>query len=121
MPSETRYPDRRAPLQATLHLLALQAPHRGPRHRHGLSHATRANSGEVPRVDAGSLYPALQRPGRPGRVGAGREVSGHDRRVTAYRLTAGGKKQLASGRTRRGQLSGAVTRALKPRGEEGGA
>jgi DNA-binding PadR family transcriptional regulator len=38
-----------------------------------------------------------------------------------YRLTAEGKKQLASERSRWEQLSEAIARALNPRGEEGEA
>jgi DNA-binding PadR family transcriptional regulator len=75
----------------------------------------------VLRVDTGSLYPALHRLERRGWVSSGWQVSDNNQRVKAYRLTAAGKKQLASERSRWEQFSEAIARALNPRGEGGEA
>jgi transcriptional regulator len=121
MPKGIRYRDRIELLQGTLDLLVLQTLRWGPQHGYGIGQAIRANSGDVLRVDTGSLYPALHRLERQGRVSSGWEVSGNNQRVKVYRLTAEGRKQLASERSRWEQLSEAIARALGPRGEEGGA
>ena len=121
MPKETRYRDRIELLQGTLDLLVLQTLQWGPQHGYGISQAIRTNSGDVLRVDTGSLYPALHRLERQGMVSSEWAVSDNNQRVKVYRLTAEGRKQLASERSRWEQFSGAVARALNPQGEEGEA
>ncbi len=121
MPKETRYRNRIELLQGTLDLLVLQTLQWGPQHGYGISQAIRANSGDVLRVDTGSLYPALHRLERQGWVSSEWKVSDNNQRVKVYRLTAEGKKQLASERSRWEQFSEAVARALNPPTEEGGA
>jgi transcriptional regulator len=120
MAQTTGYRDRIELLQGTLDLLVLQTLQWGPQHGYGISQAIRANSGDVLRVDTGSLYPALHRLERQGWVSSEWKVSDNNQSVKVYRLTAGGKKQLASERSRWEQLSEAIARALNPRGEEGG-
>jgi transcriptional regulator len=120
MPKRERYQDRIELLQGTLDLLILQTLRWGPQHGYGIGQAIRANSGEVLRVDTGSLYPALHRLERQGCVSSGWKVSENGQRVKAYRLTAEGKKRLLSERSRWEQFSEAVARALSPR-EEGEA
>ena len=56
-----RYKNRMELLQGTLDLLILQTLMWGPQHGYGISQAIRANSGDLLKVDAGSLYPALHR------------------------------------------------------------
>ena len=119
MPKRVHYQNRIELLQGTLDLLVLQTLRWGPQHGYGISQAIRANSGEVLRVDTGSLYPALHRLERQGQVSSEWSVSDNNQRVKVYRLTAAGKKQLASERSRWEQFSEAIGRALNPRGEEG--
>ena len=63
-----RYKNRIELLQGTLDLLILEQLRWAPSHGYGLSQAIRAHSGDVLRVDAGSLYPALHRLERQGLV-----------------------------------------------------
>lgn len=115
------YKDRIELLQGTLDLLVLQTLLWGPQHGYGIGQAIRANSGDVLRVDTGSLYPALHRLERQGWVASEWGVSGNNQRVKLYRLTAAGRRQLLSERSRWEQFSAAVSRALDPGpGLEGG-
>ena len=115
------YRNRIELLQGTLDLLILQTLQWGPQHGYGISQAIRANSGEVLQVDTGSLYPALHRLERQKWVSSEWRLSDNKQRVKVYRLTAQGKRQLASERSRWEQLSEAITLALNPRGEGGEA
>jgi transcriptional regulator len=121
MAKETRYRNRIELLQGTLDLLILQTLQWGPQHGYGISQAIRTNSGDVLRVDTGSLYPALHRLERQEWVSADWKVSDNNQSVKVYRLTAAGKKQLASERSRWEQLSEAIGRALNPQGGGGEA
>ena len=116
MPRGTRYRDRIELLQGTLDLLVLQTLQWGPQHGYGISQAIKTNSGDVLSVDTGSLYPALHRLERQGWVSSEWKVSDNNQRVKVYRLTAEGKRRLASERSRWEQLSEAITRALNPQG-----
>lgn len=120
MTKRGHYQDRIELLQGTLDLLILQTLRWGPQHGYGIGQAIRANSGEVLRVDTGSLYPALHRLERRGWVSSEWKLSENSQRVKVYRLTAEGKKRLLSERSRWEQFSEAVARALSPR-EEGEA
>jgi PadR family transcriptional regulator, regulatory protein PadR len=121
MPKETRYRNRIELLQGTLDLLVLQTLQWGPQHGYGISQAIRTNSGDVLCVDTGSLYPALHRLERQDWVSSEWKVSDNNQSVKVYRLTAAGKKQLASERSRWEQFSEAITRALNPQEKEGEA
>jgi PadR family transcriptional regulator, regulatory protein PadR len=114
MSKRERYKNRIELLQGTLDLLILQTLRWGPQHGYGISQAIRVNSGEVLRVDTGSLYPALHRLERQGMVSSEWKVSDNNQRVNVYWLTAEGRKQLASERSRWEQFSEAIARALNP-------
>jgi PadR family transcriptional regulator PadR len=109
-----RYQSRIELLQGTLDLLILQTLRWGPQHGYGISQAIRANSGDILQVDTGSLYPALHRLERQKWIGADWKVSENKQRVRVYRLTAAGKKQLVSERSRWAQLSDAIAGVLEP-------
>src|SRR5499425_1756949 len=104
MSKKERYQNRIELLQGTLDLLILQTLQWGEQHGYGISQAIRANSGEVLRVDTGSLYPALHRLERQRWISSEWKVSDNKQRVKVYRLTARGRKQLASERSRWSQL-----------------
>jgi PadR family transcriptional regulator, regulatory protein PadR len=101
-------------LQGTLDLLILQTLMWGPSHGYGIAQAIRANSGELLRVDAGSLYPALQRLQRQKWLSAEWKVSENKQDVKVYTLTAAGKRQLTQERSRWEQITGAVAGVLNP-------
>jgi PadR family transcriptional regulator, regulatory protein PadR len=112
MPRKNPYQNRIELLQGTLDLLILQTLQWGPQHGYGISQQIRTNSGEVLQVDTGSLYPALHRLERQKAISSAWKVSENNQQVKVYRLTASGKKQLASERSRWEQLSEAIARAL---------
>jgi len=118
MPKPERYQNRIELLQGTLDLLILQTLQWGAQHGYGISQAIRANSGEVLQVDTGSLYPALHRLERQKWIASEWTVSENKQRVKLYRLTAAGKKQLASEHSRWSQLVEAMAGALNPRKSE---
>ena len=111
---KSRYQNRIELLQGTLDLLVLQTLQWGPRHGYGISQAIRAGSGEVLKVDTGSLYPALHRLERQKWLSSEWQVSENNQRVKIYRLTAAGKKQLMAERSRWQQLSQAIAGILDP-------
>ena len=99
-----RYQNRIELIQGTLDLLILQTLQWGPRHGYGISQTIRIGSGEILRADTGSLYPALHRLERAKWIAAEWKTSENQQRVKVYRLTAAGKKQLLSERSRWEQL-----------------
>lgn len=109
-----RYQNRIELLQGTLDLLILQTLRWGAQHGYSISQAIRVSSGEVLQVDTGSLYPALHRLERQKWIAADWKVSQNKQRVRVYRLTAKGKKQLDSERSRWAQLSDAIAGVLHP-------
>ena len=109
-----KYQNRIELLQGTLDLLILQTLQWGPQHGYGITQAIRLHSGEVLSVDTGSLYPALHRLERQKWIRAEWKTSGNHQRVKEYRLTAAGKKQLLSERSRWEQLTDAMAGILNP-------
>jgi transcriptional regulator len=113
-----RYQNRIELLQGTLDMLILQTLQWGPRHGYGLSQSIRTNSGEILKVDTGSLYPALHRLERAKWISAEWQVSEYNQRTRVYKLTPKGKKQLLSERSRWRQLSEAIAGILNPAKKE---
>jgi transcriptional regulator len=109
-----RHDNRIELLQGTLDLLILQTLQWGPQHGYAITQAIRANSGEVLRVDTGSLYPALHRLARSGWLQSEWQRSDNNQRTKVYRLTALGKAQLVSERSRWDQLISAIAGVLDP-------
>jgi PadR family transcriptional regulator PadR len=118
MPKQSPYQNKIELLQGTLDLLILQTLQWGPQHGYGISQLIRTNSGEVLQADTGSLYPALHRLERQKAISSEWKISENKQQVKVYRLTANGKKQLATERSRWEQLSETITRALNPQKEE---
>ena len=118
MPKKLPYQNRIELLQGTLDLIILQTLQWGPQHGYGISQLIRTNSGEALQVDTGSLYPALHRLERQRWVSSEWKVSENKQKVKVYRLTANGKKQLATELSRWEQFSEAVARTLNPQNKE---
>jgi len=106
-------------LQGTLDLLILRTLLFGPRHGHSIAMNIQQTSGDVLRIDHGSLYPALQRLERHGWVTAEWGTSENNRRARYYRLTAAGRKQLTAETTKWEQMAKAIAAVLNPSGQEG--
>ena len=118
-PKKPPYHDRIELLQGTLDLLILTTLQWGPQHGYGISLAIQANSGDVLRVETGSLYPALHRLEKQGWVASDWKQSEANQRAKFYRLTAAGRRQLAAERSRWQQLIDAMTAAMNPAVREG--
>jgi PadR family transcriptional regulator PadR len=116
-----RYQNQIELLQGTLDMLTLQTLQWGPRHGYALSQSIRTNSGEILKVDTGSLYPALHRMEKQKLISAEWKVSENNQRTRVYRLTMKGKKRLVTERSRWSQLSDAIAGVLNPAKSEGDA
>jgi PadR family transcriptional regulator PadR len=101
-------------LHGTLDMLILRTLQWGPQHGYAIGQTIRAQSSDVLQVEAGSLYPALQRLSRKGWVTGKWGVTGARQRAKFYRLTAEGKKQLAREESRWTDLVNAIARIMKP-------
>lgn len=108
------YRNRTEILQGTLDMLILQTLQWGPRHGYALSKAIRTNSGEILKVDTGSLYPALHRLERKKWIAAEWKPSEVGPRLRVYRLTKAGKKQLLCERSRWERITAAIAGIMNP-------
>ena len=115
---KSRYQNRTEILQGTLDMLILQTLQWAPRHGYALSKAIRTNSGEILKVDTGSLYPALHRLERKGWIGAEWKASEVGPRLRVYRLTKTGRRQLLSERSRWERVTAAIAGIMNPAKEE---
>ena len=104
MTKATRYENRIELLKGTLDLLILQTLQWGPQHGYGIAQAIQSGSSDVLQVDTGSLYPALHRLERQKWIAATWKLSANKQRTRVYRLTAAGRRQLASERSKWAQL-----------------
>ena len=101
-------------LQGTLDMLILRTLQWGPQHGYAIGQTIRAQSSDVLHVEAGSLYPALQRLAKRGWVTAKWDQTEANQRARFYRLTPEGKKQLLREQSRWGELVAAIGRVLHP-------
>lgn len=86
----------------------------GPLHGYGIAKAIRASSGESLEIEFGSLYPALKRLELQGWIASKWETSETKRQAKFYRLTAAGRKRLASEHSKWAEFVNAVTRVMGP-------
>jgi PadR family transcriptional regulator PadR len=115
---KNRYQNRIELLQGTLDMLILQTLQWGPEHGYGIGNAIRTHSGELLKVETGSLYPALHRLERQGWVKSEWKISEAGQRAKYYRITAAGKKQLAGEQERWAQLAAAIAGIMNRAPEE---
>jgi PadR family transcriptional regulator PadR len=98
----------------TLYLLILKTLAR-QRELHGyeIADSIQRTSDDVLQVEEGSLYPALQRMLIKGWVTAKWGTTAGNRRARYYRLTEGGRKQLALEVSQFERVIGAITRVIQ--------
>jgi transcriptional regulator len=99
-------------LQGTLDLLILKTLALGAMHGWGIAQRIQQTSGEVLRVNQGSLYPALQRLETAGWIDAEWGASDTNRQAKFYTLTRAGQKQLRDEQESWERMTGAVARIL---------
>ena len=99
-------------LQGTLELLVLKTLSWGPMHGYGIASWIEQATGDVLRVEEGSLYPALYRMTRKGWIVGEWGTSENNRKAKFYGLTAEGRRQLKEQTSGWQRLAAAVTRAV---------
>lgn len=106
---------RRKPdaLQGTLDLLVLKTLSHGPHHGYGIAADIQSISGDILRVEEGSLYPALHRMEHLGWITAEWQITENNRRARMYRLTRAGEKHLAEAQEKWARLTKGVARILR--------
>ncbi len=99
-------------LQGTLELLVLKTLSWGPMHGYGIASWIEGATGDVLRVEEGSLYPALYRMARKGWIRGEWGVSENNRRAKFYHLTPEGRRQFTEQSTGWRRLAAAVSDAI---------
>jgi transcriptional regulator len=112
-------PQRVDLLQGTLDLLILRTLVSGPSHGHAIAKHIQRTSGNLLQVETGSLYPALHRIEAKGWIAATWDLSDKGKRARYYRLTAAGRKNLATEQSKWDALSRAIGLILNPTEQEG--
>jgi PadR family transcriptional regulator PadR len=102
-------------LQGTLSLLVLHALDRqGPSHGYALCGYIQSASGNLLRVEEGSLYPALHRMAQDGWLKASWAVTEKGRRAKIYEITKRGRSQLTAEQASWDRLTRGVALVLRP-------
>jgi len=104
--------DRISLPQGTLDLLILKALSLEPQHGWAISERIQQVSNQAVQLQQGSLYPALHRLERRGRIRARWGVSENGRRAKYYELTAAGRRELHEEAESWRKLSVAITQVL---------
>jgi len=99
--------------QGTLDLLILRTLALGPQHGWAVSERVQQISGDVLRIQQGSLYPALHRLERKGWIKAHWGPSENNRRAKYYELTKSGQRQLEAETEAWQKLTAAVAQVLE--------
>ena len=81
-------------LRGTLEALVLKTLTWGPRHGYAIARWLEETTGEVLRVEEGSLYPALYRMEHRGWISSDRRVSELGRPAKFYQITLAGRRHL---------------------------
>jgi len=95
-------------------MLILRTLQWGPQHGYAIGQTIRAQSSDVLQVEAGSLYPALQRLAKRGWVTSKWGQTAANQRAKFYRITPEGRKQLLREQSRWTELVNAISGVMKP-------
>ena len=106
-------------LQGTLDVLILRTLLAGPGHGHAIAKHIQHTSEDLLQVETGSLYPALHRLEAKDWIAASWELSDKGKRARYYRLTPGGRKQLAAEQSKWEAFCRAMGLILNPADQEG--
>jgi transcriptional regulator len=98
--------------QGTLDLLILKAIALEPQHGWAISERIHQISGDVLRVQQGSLYPALHRLERRGWIKASWDVSDNNRRAKYYERTKAGRKHIETETAAWSRIAAAMAAAI---------
>src|SRR4051812_34731557 len=100
-------------LQGTLGILILKSLLPGRSHGYAIARWVEVTTGDVLKIEEGSLYPALRRLEDRGFVTAEWGLSDNNRRAKYYTITADGRKHLRNEAAVWIRYSQAVTRVLR--------
>ena len=113
-------PESRAELlHGTLDMLILRTLQWGSQHGYAIAQTIRAQSSDVLQVEAGSLYPALQRLAKRGWVTSRWAQTEANQRAKFYTITPAGKQQLLREESRWTELVRAIGRVMTARAVPG--
>ena len=102
-------------LQGTLDMLVLRTLALGPLHGYGIAQSIRQSTEAAIQVEAGSLYPSLQRLELQGLLSAKWEDGKRGHRTRVYKLTAAGRTRLHAEVSQWEDFVRAVSRVLHPK------
>lgn len=101
-------------LQGTLDLLVLRTLSTGSAmHGYAILDRVEQVSGEVIRIEPGSLYPALHRMEESGWIRSEWDVSDNNRKARFYEITPKGRRRLSEEEKHWATLTAAVARVLR--------
>ena len=100
-------------LQGTLDLLVLKTLSRGAQHGYGIAAFVQEASGDMLRVEEGSLYPALHRMEQAAWIAAEWRTTANNRRARIYRITRAGERRLKEEQSKWGRLTRGVDKVLR--------
>jgi PadR family transcriptional regulator, regulatory protein PadR len=103
-------------LHGALDALILKTLSWGPRHGYAIARWLEESTGDVLRIEEGSLYPALYRLEQREWTEAEWGVSELNRRAKFYRLTPRGRAQLRQETAEWARFAAAVSKVLLPAG-----
>ncbi len=105
-------------VQSTFDMVTLRTLLFGPAHRHHIVKNIQSTAADVLHVEQGSLYPALHRLERRGRVASKWGIAkDRNRELKYYPLTPTGRRQLIAVVPRWIRLTGAFARIMRPAGQ----
>jgi len=100
-------------VQGTLEMLVLKTLALEPMHGYGIALRLEQISGGVFRVNPGSLFPALSRLERGGRIKAEWRATENNRRAKYYLLTPAGRRALKEETQQWGRQIAAINRIME--------